>query len=441
MTTSKKSTQKHTEMTVNTDDRPVRWLGYFILLSTLGIFGSWSYYAPIASSSIAVGKVTVEDHRQTVQHFEGGIIKTLWVKEGDKVSLGDLLITLDNTQFEAQVKVLQGQFIVRTASNLRLNAERRGQSQIDFSEILTLNDLRVQEAINDQRYLFRARQKSYNGEIDLLAQKIQQIDSKIKGLEIQKDSKQQLTRSFDSEIAELEILLEEGFTEKPRLMELKRSHTRVYGEIAGLNTEVITSQMSQGEAKLQILQTTKKYQADIAKQLEQINAELFDITERLYAERARVKRTKIKAPVGGIIIGLEVNTQGGVIRAGEPILDIVPEDADLVIEAKVKRMDIDKVFINSEAKIRFSAFNSKTTPTMEAVVIKLSPDSVTDPKTGDEYYEATLELTEEGLEKLDGLVLISGMPAEVLINTGERTVFEYLVKPATSMIANAFTEE
>ena len=441
MTTQKESKPAPSKSVVNTDDRPVRWLGYFILLSTLGIFGGWSYYAPIASSSIAIGKVTVEDHRQTVQHFEGGIIKKLWVKEGAKVNPGDLLITLDNTQFEAQVKVLQGQFIVRTASRSRLNAERRGQTHVDFSELLTLDDLRVQESINDQKYVLRTRQKSYNGEVSLLEQRIKQIDSKIAGLEKQKENKQALTRSFDSEIAELEILLEEGFTEKPRLMELKRSHTRVYGEIEGLSTEIISSRMLQGEAELQIVQTTQKYQADIAKQLEKVNAELFDITENLYAQKSRAKRTKIQAPVGGIIIGLKANTQGGVIRAGEPILDIVPEDADLVVEARVKPMDIDKVFINSEAEVRFSAFNSKTTPTMEATVTKLSPDSVTDQKTGEEYYEATLELTQEGRDKLGDLVLISGMPAEVLINTGERTLFQYLVKPATNMVARAFTEE
>ena len=441
MTTEKKTSKKTTDSIVNTDDRPIRWFGYFILLSTLGVFGGWSYYAPIASSSIAVGKVVVEDHRKTVQHFEGGIIKKLWVREGDKVKAGDLLITLDNTQFKAQVQILQGQYIVRTASSARLNAERRGNQRIDFTEILSIDDLRVQEAISDQQYLFNTRQKSYKGEIQLLEQRIEQIDSKMVGLQTQIESKQQLIYSYSGEITELEILLEEGFAEKPRVMELKRSHTRLHGEIAGLNAEIATSRMQQGEAKLQIFQTTKKYQADIALQLERVNAELFDIIERLHAEKARVKRTKILSPVAGSILNLEVNTQGGVIRAGEPILDIVPAGARLVIEARVVLQDIDKVSLGSEAKIRFSAFNSKTTPVMEATVTKLSMDSVTDEKTGEQYYAATLELTEEGREKLEDLVLISGMPAEVLIQTGERTVFQYLVKPATSMIAKAFTEE
>lgn len=429
------------EITINSDDKPVRRLGCLILFFTIGIFGVWSATAPIDSSSLATGVVKVKSHRKTVQHLEGGIVKKLWVKDGDKVNIGDPLITLDNTQFKAQVEILRGQFIVKSALNSRLNAERQQQKQIDFSALKKLDDIRIEDAIQGQQYIFKTRKNSYNGEISLLRQRIKQLHSRIQGLIAQKRSKQQLTVSYKEEITDLKELLKEGFADRQRLRELQRNHTSLYGEIASLGAEISATQMQKGETELQIIQTKRKFQEEIAGQLEMVNAELLDISERLHAEEDRVIRTEIIAPEKGIILGLEMHTKGGVILAGRPILDIVPENADLIINAQVPLVDIDKVKIGSLAEIRFSAFNSKTTPTMEGIVQKLSADSIIDEKTGFQYYQATIELTKESQDKLGNLILISGMPAEVLINTGERTLFQYLMKPATNAMARSFIEE
>ena len=429
------------EIAINADDKPVRRMGCLILFFTIGIFGVWSAVAPIDSSSLATGIVTVKSHRKTVQHLEGGIVKKLWIKDGDKVKPGDILITLDNTQFKAQVEILQGQFIVRSALNARLNAERQQLNKIDFEALKTFTDIRVDEAIQGQKHIFKTRKSSYIGETNLLKKRIQQLTSRAKGLAAQRASKQQLTLSYKEEIKDLKELLKEGFADRQRLRDLERSHTSLYGEIASLGAEIVSIQMQKGETELQIIQTKRKFQEKVAEQLEIVTTELFDITERLHAEKDRVARTEIKAPVEGIILGLEINTEGGVILAGRPILDIVPENEELVIDAKVALVDIDKVKIGSLAEVRFSAFNSKTTPTMEGMVKKLSADSLLDEKTGQQYYQATIELTKESAEKLGDLILISGMPAEVLINTGERTLLQYLVQPATNAFARSLIEE
>ncbi len=199
--------------------------------------------------------------------------------------------------------------------------------------------------------------------------------------------------------------------------------------------------MEQGETKLQILQLERKFQEEIATQLEEVNGDLFSINEQLVVAEDRVQRSIIYAPVKGIILGMSAHTEGGVVLAGKPILDIVPEDEELIINAKVSPIDIDQVHIGTPAEIRFSAFSSKTTPVMEGRVQTLSADSLLDEVTGLQYYLATISLTEESLKKLGGLVLIPGMPAEVLINTGERTLFEYLTQPLTNAFARSFTEE
>lgn len=441
MNTKLASKNNTTEIAINSDHRPVGRLGCLILLLTLGIFGGWSVYAPIDSSSLAQGIVTVKSHRKTVQHLEGGIVKTLWVKDGDKVETGDLLITLDDTLFKAQVEVLRGQLIVRSALNARLNAERRQRTRIDFKKLRNLKDNRAKEAIQGQQYIFKARKNSYNGEISLLKQRIEQLNSRVNGLMAEKESKQQLIVSYKEEIKDLKELLEEGFADKQRFRELQRNNTSLQGEIASLTAETATTRLQISETKLQIIQTKRKFQEDVAEQLETATAETFELTERLQAEQNRVIRTEIKAPVDGFILGLDIHTQGGVILAGKPILDIVPENEDLVIDAQVPLVDIDKVKIGSRAEVRFSAFKSKDTPTMEGIVQKLSADSILEEKKGYRYYQATIELTKESQDKLGDLVVISGMPAEVLINTGERTLFQYLVQPATDAIARSFIEE
>ncbi|NOT85670.1 MAG: HlyD family type I secretion periplasmic adaptor subunit [Methylococcaceae bacterium] len=440
MTNSSK--QYNATLSVETDDKPIRMIGYIILLLTFGVFGTWSFIAPIDSSALATGTVAVKSHRKTVQNLDGGIISKLLVKDGDAVKAGDNLLILDDTQIKAQLDMLGGQFITQKSLSDRLQAERDQFREIKFSpELLAMQDARVQEAIQGQTNIFTSRKNSYNGEIKVLQQRIQQLNSKIVGLNAQKDSKKNLVVSYADEIADLKELLAQGFADKQRLRDLERNHTLVTGEIATLTSDVASTQMQRGETELEILQTNKKFQEDVANQQEEVNAQLFEITEKLHAVKDKASQTLIKAPVSGLVFNLSIYTEGGVITPGKPILDIVPEGEDLIISAQVSPLDIDRIKIGSIAEVRFTAFNSKTTPTMEGVISKLSADSFVNEANGLQYYLATVDLTAESMKKLGSLKLIPGMPAEVLINTGERTLFEYLMQPITDAFARSFIEE
>ena len=434
--------QQEVPVVLNTNDKPIRIVGYTILFVMIGIFGTWSYIAPISSSALAPGTVGVESHRKTIQHLEGGIVEKIMVRDGDLVNAGDPLLNLDDTQVKAQIKILHGQYISAAALNARLKAEQVQAETISFpAELNALSDERVQEATDGQTQIFIARRNSHLGELEVLRQRVRQLALKIRGLRIQQDSKRQLLQSYAEEIKDIKELLVDGFADKQHLRELQRNHTQTMSEIAGLTTEVASTQMQQGETKLQILQTERKFQEEIATQLAQINAEWFSINEQLVVAEDKVQRSIIYAPVRGVVLGMSAYTEGGVIASGSPILDIVPEGEALIVNAQVSPIDIDQIQIGTTAEIRFSAFSSKTTPVMEGVVKTISADSLLDEITGMQYYLATITLTEESRERLGELVLIPGMPAEVLINTGERTLFEYLTQPLSDAFARSFTEE
>ena len=436
------SNQTNTLLSVVTDDKPIRSIGYVIILLTFGVFGYWSTIAPIDSSVLATGTVTVKTHRKTVQHLDGGIMSKLLVKDGDIVKAGDALVLLDNTQIKAQIEMLRGQFITQKSLSDRLRSERDQLPSIKFSkELLAMRDDRVQEAVQGQTHIFTSRKNSYRGEIDVLKQRIQQLDSKVVGLNAQRNSKQKLVISYQDEIKDLTDLVAQGFADKQRLRELERNYTTIIGEIATLASDVASTQMQRGETQLQIVQTEKKFQEDVATQQEEANAQLFDITERLHAVEDKDLQAVIKAPVNGVVFNLSIYTEGGVITAGKPILDIVPEDEDLIISAQVSALDIDRIKLNAIAEVRFSAFSSKTTPTMEGVISEVSADSFVNETTGASYYLATVNLTEDSQKKLGSLKLMPGMPAEVLINAGERTLLEYLLQPLTDAFARSFIEE
>jgi len=424
------------------NDIPIRRIGYCILFVTIGIFGTWSYVAPIDSSSLATGVVTVKSHRKTIQHLEGGIVAKISVRDGDYVSLGDTLLTLNSTQVKAQIEILRGQHISAAAMQARLTAERNHARKIILPIALKqLDDSRVQEAAEGQQHIFITRKKSIEGELNLLRQRVKQLDLKIGGLKNQQINKQQLLASYAEEINDISSLLADGFADKQHLRELQRQHTQTNSDIASLETEVASTKMQQGETELQIIQTERKFQEEIAGQLEEVNAELFSINEQLMAAEDKAYRSTIKAPVKGFVMGMSAHTEGGVITPGSPILDIVPEDEELVITAQVSPMDIDKITVGTTAEVRFSAFSSKTTPVMDGTVKTISADSLQDQVTGMPYYQATIELTPVSKQSLGQLVLIAGMPAEVLINTGERTLFEYLVQPLGDAFARSFIEE
>ena len=436
------SNTKIPDVSLVTNDAPIRAIGMAVLLGTVGVLGTWSYLAPIDSAASASGFVTVKSHSKTVQHLDGGIVKELIAKDGDIVSEGDVLLILDGSEIKAQLEILRGQQITFAAQVARLTAERDRLGQVIYpKEVQNLSDARVVEAQQSENQIFNARKNAHEGEVSVLNQRISQLNSRIQGLQGQKTSKQELKASYSEEAKDLRELLAEGFADKQRLRDLERSLSASTGEIASLSSEIASSEMQIGETRLQILQIQKQFQEEVANKLSEVQAQLYDINQRLTATIDKVNRIQIKAPSAGRVMGLSIHNVGGVITPGRPILDIVPQGEELIIDARVSPMDIDRVHVGLVAEVRFSAFKQALTPKMMGKLINLSADKLTDERTGAPYYSAKIELTPDSYAKLGDMELIPGMPADVLINTGERTVFEYLMQPITNAFARAFIED
>ncbi len=424
-----------------TNDLPIRRIGYLILFLTFGLFGSWAVLAPLDSAALAPGVVTVKSYRKTVQHLEGGIVKALHVRDGDVVQAGDVLIELDGTQTLAELEMVRSQLIAIRAMENRLVAERDGQDSVTFLLTPEGNDPRVIEAQENERRIFAARRSSRLGEIDVLRKRKVQLEEQIRGFQEVIVSKQELARSYQGEIGDLNELLKEGFVDKQRLLEQERSVTRLRSEVADLKSSIAQTRLQIGETELQIAQLQKNFVTEVVNQLAEVQTQVFDLGERLSAVQDRANRIQIRAPEAGMVLGMKVHTVGGVVGPGTPLLDIVPASEELIVEAQISPVDIDRVAPGKLADIRFSAFKSATTPVIEGRLTQVSADRLVNEQTGVPYYLGRIELTDKGRKDLGELMLVPGMPAEVLLNTGERTLWNYLVQPATNAFARSLIED
>jgi epimerase transport system membrane fusion protein len=425
---------------IKTSDASVRMVGFVVIFVVFVVFGGWGAIAPIDSAALAPGVVKVKSNRKTVQHLEGGIVSELLVRDGDHVEVGDVLIVMDQTQARAELGTLNGQLITTQATTSRLVAERDGKAKITYPFAET-SDPRINQLIRSEDQQFQARRLSQQGEVELLEQRVDQLDNQRQGLVALINSKHRLVKSYDEEIRDNKALLSEGFVSKQRLRDVQRSRDGLKGEMSEHQSNINSIAVQTNEARLQILQLNKNVQEEVTNQLLEAQAKLFDLQERISAISDRVKRTEILAPSAGMVIDLKVHTVGGVIGPGTSILDIVPKGEELIVEAEVATVDIDSVSIGMPADIRFSAFKSGTTPVIDGEVISLSADSLVNENTGMPYYLARVKVVAEGRKKLGDLKLLPGMPAEVLINTGSRTLVEYLLQPATNAFARSMIEE
>jgi len=428
---------------VRTDDRYERRLGLAILLAGVGGFVGWASLAPIDSAAVASGVVAVEFNRKTVQHLEGGIVRDILVREGERVAPGDLLVRLDDTQVLAQLEIVRSQYLAGRAQEARLIAERDGYREVVFPDDLLAarSDPRVKEAIAGQQQVFAARSKALSGEKEVLEQRIEQLNEQIRGLEALSASKLERIESYKAEIKDFKKLYEKGLTDRLRLREMERLAAELEGERAEHQSSIAAGQVQIGETRLQIIQLERKQQTEVTQELRDTQAKLSDLRERIRALEDTVTRTVVRAPVGGAVVGLAVHTVGGVITPGGRILDIVPQDEQLIVEAHVSPIDADRVAPGLDAQLRFSAFNTRTTPTVAGHVLTVSGDRITDSSTKESYYLARIQVGKEGMAELRGLTLLPGMPVDVMIKTGERTFFEYLIKPITDRLAKSFRED
>lgn len=426
----------------DSSDLRYRLIGTAIVLLTFVVFGGWAAFAPLDSAALAPGVVTVKDYRKTLQHLEGGIVQEILVADGAHVRQNEPLVRLDTTQLEAERMVLRGQYVSLKALEARLLAERDNLAEVVYPlELTGLQDVRVDAAMASQEAVFRARREASAGEREVLEQRIDQLSSQIEGVRAVRASNARLLQSYEVEIRDLRRLQEQGFTGKQRLTELEREQASLVGENAEALSRISGNEIRIGETRLQIIQLDLDRHREIVAELESVQARLYDLGERLRALEDRIARSVIRAPVSGVVLGLAVHTVGGVIGPGTSLMDIVPEQQQLVIDAEIAPGDIDRVQAGDSARIRFSAFRGATTLVADGTIVNISADRLLREATGSPYYLAQVEVDPASLARMPQLRLVPGMPAEVLINTGSRTLLQYLLQPASNVMARSFIED
>jgi len=401
----------------------------------------WAALAPIDGAAVAHGVIAVESARKSVQHLEGGIVSEILVREGDRVQAGDVLLRLDKTRASSELEAIRSQYLALRAREARLRAERDRKETLEFPADLVAmhDDHRLDEAIAGERRLFESRRRALAGEKDLLRHRGEQLDEQIRGLQALSDSKAARIKLYQEEIDGLKSLFAKGLGDKNRLREAQRQVVELEGERADHRAAIAAARVQINETQLQIAQRDREFERDVIAELREVETRLLDLGERIRALQNTLDRTEIRAPVSGFVVGMAMHTIGGVIRAGDHILDIVPEKEEFIVEARVAPNDVDRVYPGLEADLRMSAFNTRTTPIITGTVLTVSADLLT--VRDQSFYLARIRVTPEGMSQLKGLTLQAGMPVEVMVKTGERTFVDYLLRPITDMFARAFREE
>lgn len=415
--------------------------GLVILLIVGGLF-VWGSFAEISSAVVAQGTIVVQGNTKKVQHREGGIVKDILVNEGDLVKSGDILIRLDDTRTQANLAIVTKQLVELRAQAARLLAERDGRSDITFPQpteapfdASELADIR-----NGHIQLMESRRKSLEGRKNQLKEQIKQLNSQISGLLVQRDAKADEIRFVQQTIAANETLIEKKLVTQSYLNEMKREKAELEGDYGGFVSQVAQIRQAVSEKELQLLQIADDAQAAILEEYQTVRSKITQLEEQEISARDQLKHILIRASQTGIVHQLAIHTIGAVIAPGETVMMIVPREDKLIVQAKVNPAEIDRLSPDQEARLRFPAFDRRTTPEIKAHLDVISADRITDQVSGQAYYEVFLRFSDEELGKLEGKTLVPGMPVEVYLQTGYRSVLSYLVKPMVDQIEHALKE-
>lgn len=424
--------------------RPTIIMGLGLMVFLFGFIFLWAALVPLQSGAVATGRIVVDSNRKEIQHLEGGIVKEIAVREGDKVTAGQLLVRLDNTNSQSRADLLRGEYIAARASEARLLAERDNKPTVTFPEELTkleATDSQVRDNLDSQRRLFTSRKESLTGQIDVLNQKMGQSGSEIGGLREQAAAASQQISLLNEEIEVVRGLLAKGNALKPRLLALERQRADLLGQRGQAQAMISRASQTGNESKINILNIKTEFLNQVVAELKETQTQLSTLSEQMRSAGDIARRVDITAPIAGTVTGLQVHTIGGVVKPGDTLLTLVPQDDKLIVEAHVTPQDIDVVHAGLEAQVRLTAFKARYLRPAKGKVMTVSADRFDDQRTGEGFFIARIEIPQSELKDIGDLKLSPGMPAETLIVTGRRTMLSYLVRPIRESFGRAFREQ
>jgi HlyD family secretion protein len=426
--------------------RRLNLIGAAAVIVAVGGVGSWAATTNIAGAVIAGGTVVVESNVKRVQHPSGGIVGQIFVKEGQDVEAGQILVRLDDTLTRATLGIVQSQLDQFMARRARLVAERDGADAIVFpAELLSRkSEDNVALSMAGERTLFEARRSARMGQRSQLRERVTQTQNEVRGLEAQQAAKEKEIRFIDEELAGVVDLYQKQLVTIVRYMALQRDQAKLQGERGQFVAEIARAKGKIAETELQIIQLDQDFRTDVLKDLREADAKIAELQERVNAAKDDLQRIDIRAPQAGFVHQLAVHTVGGVIGKGDTIMEIVPRSDALVIESKVAPQDIDQVELGAEVKVRVMAGNRRMMPDIDAKVTRVGADLTHDPTpsgaAAQGYYVVRVALLDHETKRLGDLQLVPGMPAEVFIRTHDRTPLDYLLKPLREQVTRTFRE-
>ena len=419
-------------------------VGLTLMLVLAGGFGGWASTVPISGALIAPGQVVVDSNVKKVQHPTGGVVGEVRVRDGDTVKAGDIVVRLDETVVKASLAIVTKTLNGLLARAARLEAEQRGLDTIKFPAMLTdrAEDPDVRDVMASETKLFEVRVNGRAGQKSQLRERVMQLNEEIQGLSAQENAKDKEIALVANELIGVRQLYEQRLIQISRLTTLERDSARLSGERAQYIASRAQARGKITETELQIIQVDKDMVSEVSKDLRETNDKIGEFVERKVTAEDQLRRIDIRAPQAGMVLQSTVHTVGGVITAGDAIMMIVPQADDLSVEAKVNPQDIDKLQIGQKTLLRLSAFNQRTTPELNGKVTRVSADVTTEQRTGQTYYTIRVSMPPEEVARLGGSnKLIPGMPVEAFVQTGDRTMFSYLMKPLSDQLMRSFREK
>jgi HlyD family secretion protein len=418
-------------------------IGLAVVVVLAGGLGGWASTAEISGALIAPGSIVVESSVKKVQHPTGGVVGEVRAHDGDLVKAGDIVVRLDDTVTKASLAIVTKNLDGLWARAARLQAEQQGLDKIAFPPMLLdrADDPDVKNVMVSETKLFEVRTTGRVGQKAQLRERVTQLKEEIAGLEAQERAKDQEIALVEKELVGVSSLYDQHLVQLSRLTTLQRDAARLNGERAQFVAARAQAKGKITETELQIIQVDKDMVSDVSKDLRETNDKIGEFVERKVTAEDQLRRVDIRSPQDGMVEQSTVHTVGGVITAGDAIMLIVPQADDLQVEAKVNPQDIDKLQIGQKTLLRLSAFNQRTTPELNGVVTRVSPDVTTEQRTGQSYYTIRVSMPPEEVARLGEARLIPGMPVEAFVQTGDRTLMSYLVKPLSDQLMRAFREK